>query len=351
MLKKAAGLLLVCAGVATWMSCSATVSHFVYAALPSANEVGIYREDPNSGVLTQLADSPFAAGNGAESVVVHPSKKFMYVANAVDNSISLFTIASNGEITEVTPRTQSGSTPTILAIDSAGTFLYEADSGSNSITVYSIDASSGALTEVTNFRTGHPLNIKLNPAGTVLYVTVTESPTGFVLAFSMNSGKVSSVIGTFSTGGASPYGLFVDPKGKYLYVTNAAPDNSIAEFTIGSDGGLTPIAGSPIGQADGINPLSVVVDPSGTYMYVANEGSNNVTAYTVASDGSISPLATPTFATGTQPSFLVMDPNGKYLLVGNQSSGIEVFSLSTGDLDTVTTFATGSNPSSLAITP
>jgi 6-phosphogluconolactonase (cycloisomerase 2 family) len=354
MLKRAVGLLLVCVCTATWIGCSGTVSHYVYAALPSANEVGIYREDPNSGILTQLADSPYSAGNGAESIVVHPSNKFMYVSNAADNTISLFDIASsNGEITEVTPRTTSGSTPAILAMDSAGAYLYEADWGSNSITVYSIDASGGALTQIAGspFPIGiRPLNLKVNPAGNVLYVTGAGSPTGLVLAFSSSSG-VLSVLGVFSSGGASPYGLFINSTGTNLYVTNAAPDNSIAEFTIGSTGALTPIAGSPVGQADGINPLSVVIDTSGTYLYVANEGSNNVTAYTIATDGSISPLSTPTFSTGTQPSFLMMDPNGKYLLVGTQSSGIEVFSLSSGDLDTVMTFKTGSNPSSLAITP
>jgi 6-phosphogluconolactonase (cycloisomerase 2 family) len=365
MLKKAAGLLLICVSMATWMGCKGTESHYVYAALPTANEVGIYREDPNSGALTQLADSPFPGGNGAEGVAVHPSKKFLYVSNAVDNTISLYTIATNGEITEVTPRTNAGSTPAILAMDPAGAFLYEADWGSNSITVYAIDGSSGTLTQVPNPSTCvpspstncssplgiRPLNIKLNPAGTQLFVTGASSPTGFVLAFSVAAG-VLTPIGSYSSGGTSPYGLTVDPSGTHLYVTNGAPDNSIAEYTIASTGTLTPIAGSPLGQTDGINPLSVVVDPSGKYLYVANEGSNSVTAYSIASDGSITVLVTPNFVTGNEPSFLLADPSGKYLLVGNQSSGIQVFILdpSTGDLESIDTFATGSNPSSLAIT-
>jgi 6-phosphogluconolactonase (cycloisomerase 2 family) len=163
---------------------------------------------------------------------------------------------------------------------------------------------------------------------------------------------VLTPIGSYSSGGTSPYGLTVDPSGTHLYVTNGAPDNSIAEYTIASTGTLTPIAGSPLGQTDGINPLSVVVDPSGKYLYVANEGSNSVTAYSIASDGSITVLVTPNFVTGNEPSFLLADPSGKYLLVGNQSSGIQVFILdpSTGDLESIDTFATGSNPSSLAIT-
>jgi 6-phosphogluconolactonase (cycloisomerase 2 family) len=361
MLKKAAGLLLLCGCMAVWMSCSGTVSHYVYAALPSSNQVGIYREDPYSGVLTQISQSPYAAGNGAESVVVHPSNLIMYVSNAVDNTISLFDLASNGTVSEVTPRTTSGSTPAILAMDPGGNYLYEGDWGSNSITVYSINtngctagkvqSSCGTLSQTSTFPIGvRPLNLKLNSAGSILYVTGGAQPTGFILAFAVAGGALQSVVGTFSSGGASPYGLTIDPSGKYLYVSNGAPDNSIAEFTIGTGGTLTPIAGSPVGQSNGTNPLSVLVDKSDTYLYVANEGSNNVSAYTLASDGSISPLSTPTFSTGTQPSFLAMDPNGKYLLVANQSNGIEVFSLSTGDLDVVMTLNSGSNPSSLAIT-
>jgi 6-phosphogluconolactonase len=349
MLKKAAGLLLVCVLTVPWMGCADTVSHFVYAALPSSDQIGIYREDPHSGVLTQLADSPFAAGNAAESVVVAPSNKFMFVANAADNTVASYSLASNGEIS-AGPITTAGSTPFILAIDSAGAFLYEGDSGSNSITVYSI-SSSGQLAQTSTFSIGmQPLNLKLNSAGNVLYVVGPGQPTGFIQAFSVSGGKLQSVVGIFSSGGASPHGLTIDPAGTHLYVTNGAPDNSIGEFNIGTNGTLTAIAGSPLAQSNGINPLSVIIEPSGTYMYVANEGSNNISAYTTASDGSISPLATPNFTTGTQPGFLAMDPNGRYLLVGEQTGGIEVFSLSSGNLDVVMTFKTGTNPNSLAIT-
>src|SRR5882762_5032714 len=114
MLKKAAALFLVCASTGAWIGCGSTTSHFVYAAVPAANQVAVYREDPNSGVLTAITGSPFAAGTAPQSVVIHPSKKFLYVANSGENDISLFTIASKGELTEVTPRVPAGSTPTLL---------------------------------------------------------------------------------------------------------------------------------------------------------------------------------------------------------------------------------------------
>ena len=93
MRKKAAALFFVCAGIATWFGCSTTGSNrYLYTAIPGSNEIVVYREDPNSGVLTQLAGSPIIAGPSVESIVIHPSKKFLLAANAGENDISLFTI-------------------------------------------------------------------------------------------------------------------------------------------------------------------------------------------------------------------------------------------------------------------
>ena len=128
--------------------CGTTSNRFLYAAIPASNEIVVYREDPNAGVLTQLAGSPVTAGLGVESLGLHPSKKYLYAANSGQDNISLFTLNANGGITEVTPRTNAGAAPTVLVIDSAGTFLYVGNTGSKDISVFSIDSSSGALTPI-----------------------------------------------------------------------------------------------------------------------------------------------------------------------------------------------------------
>src|SRR4029077_18268053 len=123
MLRKALILLFVSLSIASWVSCGTTQSHFVYATVSAANQIIAYREDPNSGVLTAVAGSPYPTGTSPQSVVLHPSKNFLYVANSGDNDLSLFTIAA-GALTEVAPRTVTGTTPSLLAVDSAGSFLY-----------------------------------------------------------------------------------------------------------------------------------------------------------------------------------------------------------------------------------
>jgi len=350
MVRKATVLLFVSVSIASWVSCGTTQSHFVYVTIPAANQIAAYREDPNSGVLTAVAGSPFPTGSSPQSVVIHPSNKFLYVANSGDNDLSLFTIASGG-LTEVTPRTPAGTAPSLLAMDPAGKFLYVGNSGSDDLSVFSI-GSSGGLTPVNlHITVGvSPLNMKLSPSGSFLYVAGVSQPQGIVVVYSLNAGSLS-LVGAFPTSSqASPFGLAIDSKASFLYVANGPPDNSISEFTIGSNGLLTLINGSPIGGTLN-NPFSLFVDVSNKYLFAANEGSGNLAAYTIGSGGDLTLLTNSPFATGTQPSLVAGDPNGKYILVGTQSGNVQVFGLdtSTGTLTSFATYSTGNGPSSIAV--
>ena len=357
MLKKAAALFLVCASMAIWVSCGSTSSHFLYAAIPASNEIVIYREDPNSGILTQLTGSPITAGSAVQSIVIHPSNKFLFAANTGENDISLFTISSLGALNEVTPRTSvapSGSAPMVLAMDSAGNFLYVGNAGSNNVSIFSIAAGTGALTPVAGspFPLGiSPINMQVSPSGAFLYITGNGTP-GSIEAFSLKQGVPSVVAGTpFSTGGG-PYGLAIASSGKFLYVANKL-DNSISEFTINPDGSLTPFSNSPIGEQYS-GPIALLIDKSGKYMYVANQGSTNLAAFSIGSDGALTLLTNSPFATGAQPSVIAMDPGGKYLFVGNQASPVvQSFSLDTGSgtLTSVSTYSLPGSTTSIAVTP
>jgi len=242
MLKKAAALLVVCVSVATWVSCGTTVSHFVYASTPASNQIAAYREDPNSGVLTALAGSPFEAGNGVEAIALHPTKKFLYAVNSFSSDISLFTVSTLGAITEMMPRTPvtpGGTNPKFLAIDTAGSFLYVGNIGSNNISVFSIDASSGDLKEISGspFPIGMtPLNMALAPNGNVLYVTGGGSgQQGIIQIFTLTAGVLSPIAGPAVPPGRSPVGLVINSGGSILYTANRL-DNTISGYSIATDG-------------------------------------------------------------------------------------------------------------------
>lgn len=354
MRKKAAALLLVGVSMATWVSCGKSVSHYVYAALPTPSQIVAYRKDPNSGVMTALSGSPFTAGSGVQAIMIHPSRKFLYAANSGEGDISLFTIDATGALTESPPRATAGITPTLLAMDSGGNYLYVGNAGSNTIWTFSIDASLGRLTAVGSpFLTGaSPLNMALSPSGNFLYVTIAGSP-GSVEVIGLVAG-IPTTFGPLAQVGNNPYGLVIDPSGAHLYVANSAPDNSISEFTINSDGSLQPLSGSPIGETF-TSPVALLVDNSGKYLYVANKSSGNLGAYAIGSDGGLTVLTNSPFGTNTSPTFIASDPGGRYLFVGNQASSatIQVFSLDpgSGTLTSVGSYSAGGAPTSIVVIP
>src|SRR5258707_14579682 len=79
MLKKAVAVFFVCASIAIWIGCGSTSSHYVYATIPAANQVQVYREDPNSGGLTTLSGSPFTAVLARHGAWVRPPKKALFL--------------------------------------------------------------------------------------------------------------------------------------------------------------------------------------------------------------------------------------------------------------------------------
>lgn len=363
MLQKAAALFLVCASVALCVSCGPTTSRFLYAALPTSDQIVAFREDPNSGILTQLAISPITAGPAVQSLVIHPSSKFLYAANAGESDVSLFLISSSGALSEHIPRYSVGNAPTVLAMDPAGTYLYVANSGDRSVQVFLIDPAKGLLAPVTQTGTGttvplgiDPINMQVSPSGTFLYVTGQGRP-GYIEVFGLSSGVLTplSPTSSFFTG-TNPYGLAISPNGNYLYTANNS-DNSISEFTIGTTppGSLSQLANSPIGQqSTTLTPVALLIDKTGAFLYAANQDSSNLTGYLIGKDGGISLMTTSPFTTGVQPSSLASDPAGKYLFVGNQKSPftIQSFRLDTsgGALTLVNSYTVPQAAASIATT-
>ena len=363
MLKKATALLVVGLSAATWISCGTTSNHYVYTTLPSVDQIAVFREDPNSGVLTTLLNSPFDTGLAPEAILLHPSGKYLYVANSGEDDISLFSIApSTGIITEVsrTPLGASALTPTLMAMDAAGGYLYVANATSGSLSVLSF-ASDGTLgAPTTTFLGVKPTGMALSPSGSFIFIGAAvpngQTQNGQIEVWSLAAG-VPALVGLFPTAAnTTPGGLVVDSTGKYLYCVNGSGGNSISEFTIGTGGILQQFPNSPVGESGVSAPVSLLIDPSGKYLYVANQGSSssaagNLAAYSIGADGGLTILTLSPFTTVKQPTSLVADPNGKYLMVGGQGGSLEVFLLDPGNgtLGEVATYAPGGFPSSIAI--
>ena len=111
----------------------------------------------SGGALTSVSGSPFNAGTQPYSVAVNTAGTDVYVANRGGNTISGFSIASGGSLTVLSGSPyQSGTAVTALAVDSSGDYLLAAaNGGSPDLTMYSYDsATAGKLDFATSAPTG-----------------------------------------------------------------------------------------------------------------------------------------------------------------------------------------------------
>ena len=125
--------------------------------------------------------------------------------NNASDSVSAYTINSDGTLTAGSGTVKTGTMPMGMAIDPAGKFLFVANQGSSSVSVFAI--SGATLKEVA----GSPFTTI--PAGSTI-------PTG-------------------------PTAVVVSPSGNFLYVANDFT-GTVSAYSISSTGGLAVLGASPL---------------------------------------------------------------------------------------------------------
>jgi 6-phosphogluconolactonase (cycloisomerase 2 family) len=179
-----------------------------------AGSVWAFTVNTSTGALTPVAGSPFAAGDGSDSVIVDPSGRFVYVGNYRSNDISAFTInQSTGALAAIagSPFAAGGKPDAITA---TGRFVYTAnDSGPSGVGALSIDQTTGALTPIAGspFAGGTSTSgITADPAGRFLFATNENSNDVSAYAIDQTTGVLTPVTGSaFATGGNEPGGIAV----------------------------------------------------------------------------------------------------------------------------------------------
>lgn len=124
--------------------------------------------------------------------------------------------------------------------------------------------------------------------------------------------------GGFGAGG----GLFASVRinvtivGSFLYVTNDE-SNNISGFTIDpATGTLTLIPGSPFPTGGvGFNGISLAVTPDNRFLYAANSNTSNISIFSIAANGSLTPITGSPFHVPLSPLLdgIKISPDGRFL--------------------------------------
>jgi 6-phosphogluconolactonase len=326
-------------------------------ALNPAEARALY--DINGGcpapVLTQVPGSPFATGSGPRSAAFSPTGGFYGTANFWDNTVSVFTVGSNGALTPV-PGSPfgTGASPTSIAFNPAGGLLATGNYGDGTVSLFSV-GSNGSLTPVPGspFAAGpNPEAVAFSPAGGLLAAANSTADTISVFSVGPNNSLTQIPGSPFPSGSSHPLSLAFSPTGSLL----AAADyfgNAISVFSVSSNGSLTQVPGSPF--ATGTNPRSVRFSPGGGLLATANDAQSSVSAFSVATNGSLSQVAGSPFATGANPWSAAFSPDGRLLATANSGANtLSMFSVgSNGVLSHApgSPFPTGNSPFAAAFSP
>jgi 6-phosphogluconolactonase len=335
---------------------------FLYAPAFASFYTGIYKI-PATGALTLAGNNRGPHGgwaayftSGAAAVKYLPT--FAYVANSGSNSVSEYSIDSTGALTELigSPFTDTNG-PNSIAVTSAGTFLYAVDAN-HKVSAYSV-GGSGSLTSVPGSPFSgftKPTAVVPDPSNTYLFVVDagTSPSAGTIWMEKIGSNGALSLHNTTSNSSNTPVAATMPPGSDFLLVVNSAEKKVVGYQVAYASGGS--ISGAIGSAATGNSPSAIAAEPSNNFIYVTNSGDGTVSSYKISdgNDGHFigTPVPIATIAAGTSPSAVVVEPSGKYVYVANGGGG-NIFNykiLASGALKRLSgTYAAGSAPDSLSV--
>jgi DNA-binding beta-propeller fold protein YncE len=185
--------------------------NFIYVA--DANMIDVLVYTPQTGTFAFANGSPFSAGTGTISISALYSppqaSTVLYAADTSNNLLLSFSLASG--VLQQTGSFQTGTQPVALLADNQNRVLFVANQGSDTISIFSVNATTGALTIVptTILAIGAAPNVlAYDPVNNFLMVSESGKKQILPLAVNTSTGGLSSL----STGLAvtnAPSGLAV----------------------------------------------------------------------------------------------------------------------------------------------
>jgi 6-phosphogluconolactonase (cycloisomerase 2 family) len=304
---------------------------FAYIANSAGNNVTLLAVNKGNGQLsvpvnTNPVPQPtppniFSTGTTPIAVVAHPASPFLYILNAGSNDISSYVIDPKTGNLQGSPPVCAAPSPAPpapcttattfplnilpgVAITPKGNLLFVGNTALSSISVFNI-SSTGALTAAAPVGLGTvPAGMVAEASGRFLYVA--DPNNNRVLGFSIGSnGALTAINGSPFAAGTTPVALATDPQGVLLYVANSGSNNVSAFVIDKNSGALGAISGSPFATAGrGPNFLAA----TSAFLYVSDQITNDMTAFTIGSNGALSTVPGSPFNVATSPQWIALGP-------------------------------------------
>lgn len=263
---------------------------FLYAVNENKATISAFAIDEKTGNLTLLNSQP-SKGGAPCHLIVDPTGKNVLAANYSGGSCICIPIEADGKLSKessfqqhMAPKKNGHS----IHVDKANKFALCCDLGQDKVVIYAFDAGKGTLTPHGAFDTpkgAGPRHFAWHPDGKTAYVNGESNLTIIACDYDADKGALTQkqVLSTLPKDvvrkGGSTAETVVHPSGKFVYVSNRDPYNSIAIFSIDPQTRELKAVGH---QAMGVKtPRNFAIEPTGKYMLVANQSGGNVIVFRI----------------------------------------------------------------------
>ena len=276
-----------------------------------AGSVSAFAINPADGRL-KLLNSVSSGGKGPTYVSLHPSGRFLFVANYFGGSVSVLPINADGSLGAATdvrkdagtvgPKTAKNAPPGSFALsghdqthahmiepDPSGRFVLSVDLGLDQILSWKFDDQKGVLTPNDpahiSFPAGDgPRHFAFHPNKRWFYSLQEEGSNIVLLDYDGDKGSLAprQTISSLPPGFAGSNfcsEIMVSSDGRFVYAGNRLHD-SIAIFSVGDEGKLTFVSEE---WTHGNYPRSFNFDPTGKFLYCCNQRGDNIAVFRVDS--------------------------------------------------------------------
>ena len=271
--------------------------------------VSAFAIDRKDGSL-KLLNTVGSGGAGPAHLSIHPSGKFVLVANYFGGSVAVLPILPDGSLGAASdikkdagtigPRTAKNAPPGSFAFsghdqahahmieaDPSGRFVLHADLGLDQIFIWKFDDRAGVLTpndppSISLPPGDGPRHFAFHPNGRWFYSIQEEGSTVVLFDYDSAKGRLTSrqTISSLPPGFAGSNftsEIMVSADGRFLYAGNRLHD-SIAIFSIGENGALTFVTEE---WTRGDYPRSFNVEPGGNFLYSCNQRGDTISSFRV----------------------------------------------------------------------
>jgi gliding motility-associated-like protein len=275
-----------------------------------------------SFTAVNISSSPITATITATPI----SSEFVYIANALSNTVSVLSTATNTALATIPVEKY----PWGVFVSPDGSSVYVTNANSNSISVISTKTNTVVATiPVGNFPTG----LSVSPDGSRLYVANEGSNNVSVINTLTNS-----VISTVAVG-LGPLDISITPDGNYAYVTNGQSSTvSVINITTATVAATIPV---------GFEPLNALVSADGKLVYISSDGTKYISIISTATNTVIGSILIGSYSEG-----LVLSPDGKLLYTTNATTN-NVYVISTATnmvISTISVGLSGFGPEGISLT-